>query len=171
MFLVWYWVQKFNPAHIYQRRRVSAFLIEETQVQIGHDEAWLWVAIEPLCKTVAGVYISRHRNMLVTELFLRSSVKLYGKHVVYSDGGPWYPEACHSLGLKYRLHSPYEKSIIERTIEYFKDRTECFDDYYPCTKHGCNISHVYSWIRLFVFMCNNRKHSFGKLCYMIDDGG
>jgi hypothetical protein len=46
--------------------------------------------------------------------------------LVYSDGGSWYPEACiSSLGLKHRLHSSYEKSIVvvvERTIEYLKDR-------------------------------------------------
>jgi hypothetical protein len=35
---------------------------------------------------VLGVYISRHRNMLVAEAFLKSLVKLYGKHTVYSDG-------------------------------------------------------------------------------------
>lgn len=170
---IWYWVQKFGSIQIYRRRRVSAYLIDETQVQIGHDEAWVWVAIEPVHRTVLGVYVSRHRNMLVAETFLRSLVKLYGKHTVYSDGGPWYPDACHTLGLEHRLHSEYEKSLIERTIEYFKDRTEYFDDYYPCIKHGgCDISHVYSWMRLFVFMCNNRKYTFGKLYYyVINDGG
>jgi putative transposase len=40
----------------------------------------------------------------------------------------WYPEACNSLGLKHILHTPFEKSIIERAIEYVKDRTEGFDD-------------------------------------------
>jgi putative transposase len=30
--------------------------------------------------------------------------------------------------------SPFEKSIIERAIEHIKDRTEAFDDYYPCRK-------------------------------------
>lgn len=34
-------------------------------------------------------------------------------------------KTCISLGLEQRLHSPYEKSIVERTIEYLKDRTEC----------------------------------------------
>jgi hypothetical protein len=29
-------------------------------------------------------------------------------------------EACVSLGLKHRSHSSYEKSIVERTIEYLK---------------------------------------------------
>ena len=41
----------------------------------------------------------------------------------------WYPEACAYLDLKHLLNSPFEKSIIERSIEYFKDRTENFDDY------------------------------------------
>jgi len=44
------------------------------------------------------------------------------------DGGTWYPEACTTLGLKHRLHSTFEKSIVERAIiEYVKDRTESFD--------------------------------------------
>ena len=65
--------------------------------------------------------------------------------MVYSDGGSWYPEACTSLRLEHRLHSPYEKSIIERAIEYVKDRrrTEQFDDYYPCCmKSDCTLSHT-----------------------------
>ena len=41
-------------------------------------------------------------------------------------------------------------------MQYFKDRTECFDDYYPCTKNStkCDLSHVYNWIKLFVYMYN-----------------
>jgi putative transposase len=84
--------------------------------------------------------------MIVTESFLRSLIKIYGKHIVYSDGGTWYPEAYISLRLEHILHSPSsykEKSIVERTIEYLKDRTEIFDDYYPCRKAGlCNLRHV-----------------------------
>jgi putative transposase len=94
--------------------------------------------------------------MIVAESFLRSLIKIYGKHTVYSDGGTWYPEACISLGLEHRLHSPYEKSIVERTIEYLKDRTEAFDDYYPCMRDGlCNLRHVYKWLILFIFMHNS----------------
>ena len=71
----------------------------------------LWVAVEPIHKQILGVYISRHRNMIVVEAFLSALIRIYGKHTVYSDGGNWYPEACVSLGLKHRLHSSYEKSI------------------------------------------------------------
>jgi putative transposase len=120
-------------------------------LQIGSDQAWLWIAIEPVHRQILGVYISRHRNMLVAESFLRSSIKIYGRHTVYSDGGSSYPEACSYLGLKHMLHSPYEKSMVERTIEYLKDRTEVFDDYYPCMKTGlCNLRHVHKWLILFV---------------------
>ena len=132
---IWKWVQRFNPERLYHRKRVSAFLIDETMLQIGNEEAWLWVAVEPIHKQILGVYISRHRNMIVAESFLRSLIKIYGKHIVYSDGGTWYPEAYISLGLEQRLHSPYEKSIVERTMEYLKDRTEVFDDYYLSLIH------------------------------------
>jgi putative transposase len=152
---IWKWVQRFNPKRLYRCKRVSAFIINETMIQIGSSEAWLWIAVEPIHRQILGAYISRHRNMLVAESFLSSLIKIYGKHIVYSDGGTWYPEACISLGLKHRLHSSYEKSIVERTIEYLKDRTEVFDDYYyPCMRTGflCNLQHVYKWLILFVFM-------------------
>ena len=67
--------------------------------------------------------------MLVAESFLKSLIKTYGKHTIYSDGSTWYHQACSSsLGLKHRLHTPFEKNLIERAVQYFKDRTECFDD-------------------------------------------
>jgi putative transposase len=64
-------------------------------------------------------------------------------------------EACSYLGLTHLLHSPLEKSIIERIIEYFKDITENLDDYYPC-KHEIEyeLSYVHNWLRLFVFLHN-----------------
>ena len=80
---VWEWVQKFNPKQIYPCKRVSAFLIDETMIQIGNTKSWLWVAVEPVHRVVLGVYISRHRNMLVTEHFLYSLVEKYGRHMVY----------------------------------------------------------------------------------------
>ena len=52
-------------------------------IQTGSSDAWLWVAIEPVHSTVLGVFLSRHRNMLVVESFLRSLVKVYGKHILY----------------------------------------------------------------------------------------
>jgi putative transposase len=101
---VWSWVQRFNPKIIYCRKtRVAAFIIDETMIQIGgSSEAWLWIAIEPVHSTILGVFLSRHRNMLVVESFLKSLIKTYGKHTVYSDGGTWYLQACASLDLNHK---------------------------------------------------------------------
>ena len=72
-----------------------------------------------------------------------------GRNPVYTDGGTWYPEACKILRVKHYLHSPLEKSLIERV--------ESFDDYYPCNskRRDCYNGHVYNWIELFVSMYNN----------------
>src|SRR6478672_5820882 len=127
--------------------RIFAFIIDETMVQIGgRNEAWMWIAIEPVHSTVLRIVLSRDRHILVVESFLRSLVKVYGKHTaVYSNcSGTWYPEARSSLGLMHILHTCLEKGLIERgAIQYFKDRTENFDDYYPDTKSRlCNLSHI-----------------------------
>ena len=45
---------------------------------------------------------------------------------------------------------------MERVNQYFKDRTESFDDYYPCVKNECNLFHVHNWIRFFVSMYNDK---------------
>jgi hypothetical protein len=54
-------------------------------------------------------------------------IKIHGRHGVCSDGVSWYPEACDSPGLEHKLPSPFEKSIIERVLEYVK---------YTCIKEG-----------------------------------
>jgi hypothetical protein len=62
-----------------------------------------------------------------------------------------YPDACRALKLEHRLHSPYEKSLVERANEYIKDRIEEFDDYWPCSKGDCcDLKHVWKWLNLFV---------------------
>ena len=56
-----------------------------------------------------------------------------------------------------------EKSIIERVNQYFKDRTESFDDYYPCIKNNCNMVHIYNWIHFYVSMYNDIRNDKFKL--------
>jgi hypothetical protein len=57
--------------------------------------------------------------------------------------------------LKHHVHSFYEKSIIERTIQYVKDRTESFDDYFPRRKErSCKLEHILNWFSMFIDMHN-----------------
>ncbi len=69
--------------------------------------------------------------MFVAEHFLSDIVDKHGQYPVSTDGDTWYPQACHFLKLKHHIHSSYEKSIIiEKTIQYIKNKIENFDDYF-----------------------------------------
>src|SRR5215207_2962639 len=80
---VWNWIQRFGSLQIYKRKRVSAFIIDETGIQIGNQHFWLWFCIEPIHSSVLGIYISEERNLVIAEKFIRSLVEKYGRHTVY----------------------------------------------------------------------------------------
>jgi len=111
-----------------------------------------------LNKVILGNDISNERNMFVAEKFIAGLTRVYDKHSVSTDGGTWYPQACRFLKINHHLHSSYEKSIIERTMQYVKDRTtESFDDYFPCKQKNCKLKHVKNWLKLFVDYYNKEK--------------
>jgi transposase-like protein len=89
---LWNWIQGFADYPIYKRKRISAFIIDETIIQIGSQHFWLWFCIEPIHRSLLGIYTSEERNRLVAEKFIHSLVEKYGKHTVYTDGGTWYDE-------------------------------------------------------------------------------
>ena len=93
---------------------VSAFIIDETVIQIGNQHFWLWFCIEPIHSSVLGIYISEERNMIIAEKFIQSLVSNYGKYALYTDGDTWYDEACNVLRLKHYLHSSIEKGLMEQ---------------------------------------------------------
>ena len=84
---IWEWIQRFGSLQIFRRKRVSAFIIDKTIIQIGSQHFWLWIywTSSELCTW--NPYI--RRNMFVAENFIRSLVSKYGRHTVYTDGGTW----------------------------------------------------------------------------------
>ena len=153
---IWNWIQKYNPQKIAsKKKKVDEFVIDETVIKVGSKVIWLWVAIEPKDKQILAISISKERNMFVAERFMSGLVRIHGRHPVSTDGGTWYPMACRFLKLKHHVHSPFEKSIIERTMQYIKDRTEGFDDYFPCRVKNCKLKHVANWLNLFVDFHNS----------------
>ncbi len=144
-------MQKYKPQKVSnKRKKIDQFIIDETLLKIGSKFVWLWVAIEPKHRQILKVDMSFERTMLVAERFIASLIDEYDRHPVSTDGGTWYPQACQFLKLKHHLHSSFEKSLIERTIQYIKDRIESFDDYFPCKKNKCKLKHVKQWFKLFI---------------------
>lgn len=161
---IWNWIQRYHPRKISTKsRKVSEFIVDETMLKVGSEYVWLWVAIDAKkSKEILALSISKERNMLIAERFLSGVVRGYGKHPVSTDGGgTWYHMACRFLKLKHHLHSSYEKSIIERTMQYIKDRTENFDDYFPCRVKNCKLKHIRNWLNLFV-VYHNRELNIVK---------
>jgi hypothetical protein len=67
------------------------------------------------------------------------------------------PQACPFLHLNIGCILFREKVLIERVIQYFKDRTESFDDYYPYSdkkQKNCDLEYVNIGIILFIYLYN-----------------
>ncbi len=160
--ICWNWIQKFIPQNIVsKKKKILEYVIDETLIKVGSELIWLdWVDIEPWNKRILGFDKSKERNMFVAmEKFIAGLTKVYDKHSVSSDGDTWYPQACKFLKIDHHLHSSYEKSLIERTIQYIKDKTESFDDYFPCKRKTCKLKHVKNWLKLFVVDYHNKEIS------------
>jgi putative transposase len=155
---VWQWIQKYKPRRkmVSRKRDDPEHVVDETLVKTGSELVWIWVAIGSKSRLILAPHISKERSMLIAEKFLSGLVGIHGKCPVSTDGGTWYPQACKFLKLTHRIHSSHEKSLIERTMQYIKDRTECFDDYFPCRKARCNLHHIKNWLNLFATMHNKK---------------
>ena len=151
---IWKWIQKYGPWKHLENKKIKEYIIDETAIKAGSELVWIWIVIEPANKEILSFGISKKRNMFVAERVLSEVVNKYGYHPVSTDGGTWYPQAKF-LNLPHQLHSPYEKSLNERTMQYVKDRIESFDDYFPCKKNKYKIKHVTRWLKLFV--CKHNK--------------
>ena len=80
--------RKYKPKKIFERKKkIEEFIIDETLIKIGSELIWLWVAIGLESKEILGIRISKERNMLLTEQFISSLVKIHGQHPVSTDGG------------------------------------------------------------------------------------
>ncbi len=60
-----------------ERRKISKFIIDQTQIKDGQDYFWIWVAVESTNKTNLGIHISSlERNIvLITEFFCIYMIK------------------------------------------------------------------------------------------------
>jgi transposase-like protein len=58
---------RFDSYTINKCKRISTFIIDKTVIQIGNQHIWLWIATEPVHRTILGIHISIERNMLIVK--------------------------------------------------------------------------------------------------------
>ncbi len=155
---VWKWIQRYKPKKIARKRkRISGLIIDETIVKIGSNYMWIWVAIDLKSREILAVNISKERIMLIAE-GERFISRLGPNSWKVSSINRWWNLVSTSLRVL-KCRSPYpllsgEKSYRERTIQYIKDRTESFDDYFPCRLKNCKLKHIQHWLNLFAYQHN-----------------
>ena len=80
---VWNWIQRVGSCQIYNSKRISAFIIYETVIQISNRDFWLLTCIEPIHRPRLGTYNSEERKMLIAEKFIRSRIKLWKAYCIH----------------------------------------------------------------------------------------
>jgi putative transposase len=152
---LWNWVQEyaafadgFGGAN---RHAIKEIFVDETLIKIKGQEYWLWIAYEPNLDVCLSMHLSIERTVFVCYWFFKQLRKKYGRRKpIFTDGARWYNDACKWLRLEHYVYGTELKNLMERYIQYIKDRTECFDDHFPCRKKDCNRQHVWNWLKLFV---------------------
>ena len=171
---VWKWVQKYSnltDRFGTDRNAVKEIFVDETLLQIDGKDYWLWIAYEPNLNVCLMMHLSRERTILVCYHFFKQLRDRYGRKPIFTDGARWYNDACKWLRLQHRVYDTKLKNLMERFIQHIKDRTECFDDHFPCRKENCNRKHVWNWLKLFMLYLHAGMDRMQFTTLLVTDGG
>ena len=125
---------------------------------------------EPYIKRSLLMHVYKERTLLVCYNSIKKLKRLYGnKYTIYTDGADYYHLACRWLRIKHNVYDQEDKNIMERAGQYIKDRTECFDDNFPC-KDNCSKEHVRNWFKMFMTYFNV-KIDLSRFIMKLMDGG
>jgi putative transposase len=83
-----------------------------------------------------------------------------------------YNDACKWLRLKHHVDDTGLKNLMERfvLVQQIKDRTERFDDHFPCRKKNCNRQHVWNWLKLFILYLDMNKDRMRFIMFLVLEG-
>jgi len=122
-------------------------LVDDTRVKIGSREKVLYIAFEPYLRKIIYMMTFDVANTLTSLILIKRVRAICGSNIIIlTDGAPYYRASCKILNLRHGLYSIEVRNLMERIIEYVKDRTRLFDNYIPCIKDECDEEHADSKI-------------------------
>ena len=142
-----------------ERARVA--IVDETAVNVGGKQVWLWLAIEPERRAVLAIMLTRTRNAFIAYSLFRDLRRRGVRHVV-TDGARWYALAAEWARLRHSVVRGGVRSYVERFAGAVKDRLRGFDCYFPSPRRlpGSALRLVYAWAGFYNYV---RVHlSFGE---------
>ena len=131
-----------------RKTKIKKYLLTKSYI-IGYGQLMNQVYMSVWC----FVYQEKELSIFVCYQFFKQIRTKFGNKPVYTtDGAYWYNNDVYKwLRLKYIIiYETDQKNIMERFIQQIKDRTECFDDNFPCKIIECERKHVNNWLRLFL---------------------
>jgi putative transposase len=58
------WIQKYKPERLSDKKiKTSEFIINETQIKVGSEFIWLWIAIESETKNIVATRAYQRKNI------------------------------------------------------------------------------------------------------------
>ena len=173
---IWKWVQKYaNCADRFKvnKHLVKEIFVDETLIQIDGQAYWLWIAYEPNINSCLMMHLSKERTIFICYHFFLNNLGLdiWQKTYPYwwSSLVQWH--ACKWLRLKHHVYGVELKNVMERFIQKIKDRTECFDDHFPCRKEKCDRQHVNNWLKMFVLYLHMGMNRIRFMKFLLIGGG
>jgi putative transposase len=166
---IWKWVQKYSKIadrFKVNRHLVKEIFVDETLLKINGQNYWLWIAYEPNIRSCLMLHISKDKTIFVCYQFFKQLRRKYGRKLIYTDGARWYNTACKWLRLKHIVYETGMKNLMERFIQQIKDRTECFDDHFPCRMKDCTREHVWNWLKMFILFLHMKTDRIKFTCFL-----
>ena len=143
------------------REHARAAIVDETAVNVGGKQVWLWLAIEPERRAVLAVMLTPTRNAFIAYSLFRD-LRWRGVGHVVTDGARWYALAAEWARLRHSVVRGGVRSYVERFAGAVKDGLRGFDCYFPSLRRlpGSAPRLVYAWAGFYSYA---RVHlSFGE---------
>jgi len=134
---------------------VRILLVDDTRIRIGSREKVLYIAFEPYLRRIVYMMAFNSANILTSLIFIKRIKAIYGSKItILTDGAPYYKASCKILNLRHGVYSSETRNLMERIVQYVKDRTKLFDNYIPCIKDKCNEEHAKTLLKSIIIMLN-----------------
>ena len=67
------WIQKYKPQKLLsKRKKIDEYIVDETQLKVGSELIWLWVAIEPKNRQILALcIIQREKYVCSRKIYWR----------------------------------------------------------------------------------------------------
>jgi hypothetical protein len=77
------------------------------------------------------------------------------------------------MRLPHHVYDTELKNLMDRFIhQQIKDKTECFDDNFPCRKENCDRQHIWNWLmKLLVLYLHGGIDRMRFMMFLSMDGG